>query len=51
MDADVEMLMNVLKEQMAVLRLVQTQLGTTHVPVTQAIIWQVTDKCVMVSHR
>ena len=49
MDADVEILMNVLKEQMAVLRLVQTQLGTTHAPVTQAIVWQVTGKFVMVS--
>ena len=41
--------MNVLKEQTAVLRPAQTQLGTTHAPVTRAIVWQVMDKCVMVS--
>ena len=46
---DVQTLMNVLKEQMVVLRHVQTRLGTTHARVTQAIVWQVTDKCVMVS--
>ena len=45
----VGMLMNVLKEQTAVLRPAQTQLGATHAHVTQAIVWQVTDKSVTVS--
>ena len=43
---DVQTLMNVLKEQMVVLRHVQTRLGATHAHVTQAIVWQVTDKSV-----
>ena len=46
---DVQKLMNVLKEQMDVLTLVQTLLGAIHVPVIQDIGWQVIDEHVMVS--
>ena len=45
---DVLTLMNVLKVEMAVPRLVQTLLEAIHVPVTQAIAWQVICKHVMV---
>ena len=46
-----QILMNVLKVRMVVLRLAQMQLGTTHAPVTLATIWQMTDICVMVSFK
>ena len=42
--------MNVLKEQMAVLRHAMTQLPATPAPVIQAIVWQLMDMLVMVSH-
>ena len=46
---DVQKLMNVPKEQMDVLTLVQTQLGAIPAPVIQGIAWQVMDGHVMVS--
>ena len=39
--------MNVLKVLMAVAILALTQLGGTHVPASQATVWQM-DKCAMV---
>ena len=45
---DVLTLMNVLKVEIAVPRLVQTLLEVIHVPVTQAIVWQVICEHVMV---
>ena len=42
--------MNVLKEQMAVLRHAMTQLPATPAPVIQAIVWQVTDMLAMVNY-
>ena len=45
----VQKLMNVPKEHMGVLTLVQTLLGVIHVPVIQDIGWQVMDEHVMVS--
>jgi hypothetical protein len=43
------MLMSVVKVLMAVIILVQTLLGATSAPVSQATVWQVIAKCVMVS--
>lgn len=42
--------MNVLKKHMDVHMIVSTNLGTTPAPVTWAIVWQMMDKPVMVSH-
>ena len=41
--------MNVLKEQMGVLKIAQTLLETTPARVAMAIVWQVMDKRAMVS--
>ena len=49
MVVDVQILMNVPKEQMVVLTLVQTLLGTIPAPVIQGIAWQVINRHVMVS--
>ena len=48
MVVDVQILMNVPKEQMVVLTLVQTLLGTIPAPVIQGIAWQVINRHVMV---
>ena len=47
--ADVQKLMNVLKEHMDVVTLVRTLLEAIHAPVIQDIAWQVMDEHVMVS--
>ena len=47
--ADVQKLMNVLKEHMDVVKLVRTLLEAIHAPVIQDIAWQAMDKHVMVS--